>query len=194
MKTCQKRQVEQYLHAVGQVLTSMGACDPRHDTFGKTDFRISRQLRSYTRADPAPQRVKPLPIAVLHNIFAHNVSGTEKEKCIADIIWIGFYLLMQPGEHCDAGANSDSTPFHLCDVTFWRQGAKEPSLTQRTTPSTSLPRQITSPSHSPRKKMESKEKSLVRGAVDTQRGVWFAACYTVWRTFDADAPPGKFPL
>ena len=30
---------------------------------------------------------------------------------------------MRPGEHCDAGANSDSTPFRLCDVTFRRQGA-----------------------------------------------------------------------
>ena len=47
-KTCQKRQVEQYLHVVGQVLSSKGSRDPRLDAFGHTNFWILRQLRSYT--------------------------------------------------------------------------------------------------------------------------------------------------
>ena len=116
-----KRQVEQYLRAVGQVLSGLGARDPRHDAHGNTDFRISRQLRSYAREDPPPTRVKPLPIAVLHDIFRHHIRGNARDQCIADVIWIGFYFLLRPGEHCDAGASNDSAPFRLCDVTFRRR-------------------------------------------------------------------------
>ena len=122
-KPVQKRQVEQYLRAVGQNLAGMGARDPRHDAFGKIDFRILRQLRSYTRADPPPQRVKPLPTTVLHDIYNQHIRGTAREQCVADIVWIGFFFLMRPGEHCDAGVHNDSAPFRLCDVTFRRRGA-----------------------------------------------------------------------
>ena len=103
-----KRQVEQYLRAVGQVLSGLGARDPRHDAHGNTDFRISRQLRSYAREDPPPTRVKPLPIAVLHDIFRHHIRGNARDQCIADVIWSGFYFLLRPGEHCDAGASTAS--------------------------------------------------------------------------------------
>ena len=46
--------VDGYVRSVGQVLASLGANDPRHDQYGKTDFRLSRQLRSYEREDPPP--------------------------------------------------------------------------------------------------------------------------------------------
>ena len=115
-----KRQVEQYLRAVGQGLSGLGARDPRHDAHGKTDFRLSRQLRSYTREDPPPAQVKPLPTPVLHDVFSHHFRGDARSQCLADIVWTGFFFLLRPGKHCNAGADNDSAPFRLCDVTVRR--------------------------------------------------------------------------
>ena len=117
-KPVKKRQVEAHLRAVGQTFTSMGAHDPRHDDQGRLHFVLYRQLRSYTRSDPAPARVKPIPTRVLYNVFERYISGTAEHHCIADLVWVAFFFLMRPGEYCDAGQNNDSTPFRLCDVVF----------------------------------------------------------------------------
>ena len=115
-----KRTVEAYLRAVGQVHTSVGARDPRHDSVGKIDFRIYRQLRSYQREDPPASRVKPVPVSVINHVYNIHVIGNACAQCIADIIWVAFFFLMRPGEYCNAGADNTSTPFRLCDVTFRR--------------------------------------------------------------------------
>ena len=105
---------------MGQVIASLGANDPRHDQYGKTDFRLSRQLRSYEREDPAPERVKPIPTSVLHHLFNRCSRGDAKQQCVADLIWIAFYFLMRPGEYCCAGRNNTSEAFRLRNVTFRR--------------------------------------------------------------------------
>ena len=43
----------------------MGAVDPRLNLFGKIDFRLARQLRSYTKSDPPKIRVKPIPVCIV---------------------------------------------------------------------------------------------------------------------------------
>jgi hypothetical protein len=68
-KPVRSRTVEDYLRSVGQDFTSVGGLDPRHQLGTTlTDFRLYRQLRCYSKQDPPPSRVKPLPLGVLHNV------------------------------------------------------------------------------------------------------------------------------
>ena len=112
--------VEQYVRSVGQGINSMGAHDPRHDEFERTDFRLSRQLRSYKREDPLPERVKPIPTSILHHLYECCSRGDACQQCVADLIWVAFYFLMRPGEYCCAGQNNTSNEFQLCNITFRR--------------------------------------------------------------------------
>ena len=103
---------------IGLDNTSLGGSDPHHNKHGRIDFRIYRQLRSYTREDPPPARVKPLPTSVIQHVYDRCIAGNDCEQCVADLIWVAFYFLMRPGEYCDAGNDDTSTPFRLCDVVF----------------------------------------------------------------------------
>jgi hypothetical protein len=68
-KPVRSRTVEDYLRSVGQGFASVGAPDPRHQVgTNLTDFRLYRQLRYYAKQDPPSTRVKPLPLAILHNV------------------------------------------------------------------------------------------------------------------------------
>ena len=79
-KQVRKRTVEQHIRAVGQGNTSLGASGPRHNKHGTIDFRIYRQLRSYTREDPPPARVKPLPTSVIQHVYDRCIAGNDCEK------------------------------------------------------------------------------------------------------------------
>ena len=63
-----KRTVKHYICTVRQTFSLLGAGDPRHNKGGKTDFRLYRQLRSYHQTEPAPARVKPLPVQILDHV------------------------------------------------------------------------------------------------------------------------------
>ena len=110
------RTVEDALRAVGQAFASVGAKDIRKDTVGSIDFRIQRQLRSYTRADPPPDRVKPIPIPLIMHVLAaaYSAAGTHGTKAIADMIVIAFFFLLRPGEY--TGGSADGCPFRLRDI------------------------------------------------------------------------------
>jgi len=62
--------VEDALRSMGQTFASLGAQDIRKDSLGTIDFRIQWQLRSYAKADPPPDRVKPVPIQLLHHALS----------------------------------------------------------------------------------------------------------------------------
>lgn len=109
------RTVEDALRAVGQGFTRMGAPDPRLTPSGTIDFRLQRQLRSYTRADPPPSRVKPIPISVIHHVLnASTVTTSPDHTAVADMICIAFFFLMRPGEY--TSGPSDTVPFTLADI------------------------------------------------------------------------------
>ena len=96
----------------------MGAPDPRLNITGKLDFRIQRQLRSYSKDDPPPNRVKPIPAQVLLHLRALADAGTDQATiATADMASIAFYFLLRPGEY--TGAPSDTTPFSIDDVQLW---------------------------------------------------------------------------
>jgi hypothetical protein len=60
--------VEGALRVVGQALTSVEALDPHlNPRRGSTEFCLKRQLRGYSKANPAPNRIKPVPIGVIYH-------------------------------------------------------------------------------------------------------------------------------
>ena len=98
-------------------MARLGATDQRKDSTGAIDFRLARQLRSYSRLDPPPHRVKPIPIVLIRHVA---LSTTElvapSQLAIADMIILAFFFLLRPGEY--TGSNNDDTPFRLADVTL----------------------------------------------------------------------------
>ena len=109
------RTVEDALRAVGQGFARLGTSDPRLTSSGSIDFRLQRQLRGYTRADPPPDRVKPIPISVIiHAANAAAIVGTADHIAVANMLTIAFFFLMRPGEY--TSTPSDTTPFTLADI------------------------------------------------------------------------------
>jgi hypothetical protein len=108
------------LRAVGQAFSVMGIQDPRLTTSGTLDIRLSRLLSAYTKQDSPPTRVKPIPISVLQNaVFSHRQRRAPHNYAIADMITLGFFFLLRPGEYA-ATTNPESSPFRLCDVHLFR--------------------------------------------------------------------------
>ena len=70
-------------------------------------------VSSWKKADPAPDRVKPIPIQVIKRvaILAQHASS-QQIKAVADMIIIAFFFLLRPGEYTD----NDYNPFRLDDV------------------------------------------------------------------------------
>ena len=59
------RTVEDAVRLIGQEIAMLGAKDPRMTYTGKLDGRLHLQFRCYSRQDPTPSRVKPIPVQVL---------------------------------------------------------------------------------------------------------------------------------
>jgi hypothetical protein len=114
-KPVRSRTVENYPRSVSLGFTSVGGPDPRHQPLtSQTYFCLDRQLRFYSKQDPSPSRVKPLPLSVLNNV--HEMAalhGDVTSLAVSDLSFAAFYWLLRPGEYC---SSSKSHPFRLCDV------------------------------------------------------------------------------
>lgn len=97
----------------------MGTQDPRKTTNGVIDYRIQSQLRSFEKTDPAPVRVKPVPITlVIHALlFAYRTNPTSERKAIANMICVAFFFCLRPGEY--TGTTTDDQAFALNDVALF---------------------------------------------------------------------------
>jgi len=74
-------------------------------------------LRGWKRDDPAPARVKPLPVGLIHYTFSQLMDdGSARCQSLAWLCYVAFYFLMRPGEYCDSGEAAH--PFRWCDVTL----------------------------------------------------------------------------
>jgi hypothetical protein len=72
-------------------------------------------LRSFTKDDPPPNRVKPVPIQVLRHIaYLAYRSRDPLLTATADMIILAFFFLLRPGEY--TANTSDTSPFCLQDV------------------------------------------------------------------------------
>jgi hypothetical protein len=110
------RTVEGALRAVGQTLASLGLPDPRLQLSGKLDLRLQRQLKAYDKQDDPPTRVKPIPLHVIAlAVHTQRLLKTPKAHTIADMLLLGFFFLLRPGEYAD-NDNPESTPFRLNDI------------------------------------------------------------------------------
>jgi hypothetical protein len=99
--------VGQCLSDVGQAFSRLGTPDPRLDSFGNIDFRLKRLKQGMHRADPAPTRTKPIPIPILHHAVNKVYNDPNPKPALqasVDMMIVGYYFLMRPGEHCHTTA------------------------------------------------------------------------------------------
>ena len=94
----------------------LGAKDPRMTSTVKLNVQIQLHFRCYSRQDPPPSRVKPIPVQVLRRFACIAAASKYPElQAISDMIIIAFFFLLRLGEY--TGTKSDSSPFRLSDVT-----------------------------------------------------------------------------
>jgi hypothetical protein len=112
--------VENAVRTIGQTLATLGCDDPRLLPSGKLELRLQRQLKAYGKLDSPPHRVKPIPFAIIA-YAAHlcQLANTNQSCTIADMLLLGFYFLLRPGEYAYTD-NPESAPFRLCDVHLMR--------------------------------------------------------------------------
>jgi hypothetical protein len=112
------RTAEEAIRAVGRTFVELGSTDPRLNVFGNVDSRLSAQLAQWKQEDPAPRRVKPVPIAILHHAtHVALAANTAQALCMANMIWMGFFFLCRPGEY--TAAAEGSRPFRFCDAALF---------------------------------------------------------------------------
>jgi hypothetical protein len=112
------RMVGDAVRAVGQKMAQLGLPDPRLTPLGKLEFRLSRLLASYTKTDPLPSRVKPIPVPILcHSVTMARLGNTPASTAVADLIILAFYFLLRPGKYIFT-SNADAAPFCLCNLHF----------------------------------------------------------------------------
>ena len=108
--------VADYLRTVGEEVSMVGThSDPRFDQTGQPVLVLRQQQRSFHREDPPPEKVKPIPVQLLRHAV-QQCQADEFQRATADLLIIGFFYLLRPGEHCHNSNNNH--PFRLRDVSF----------------------------------------------------------------------------
>jgi len=111
--------VEGALCAMGQMFVSLGSPDTRLQTPGKLDLRLSRQLSVYSKQDPPPLWVKPIPFPVIsHTIDMCRWAHTNKMNTTAEILILGFFFLLHPGEYAYSLNHVTCTTIELTQVNY----------------------------------------------------------------------------
>ena len=104
---------------MGQAHARLGAPDPRL-TLNNLDFRLGSLLQSWKKDDPPPQRVKPLPLPVLSQVWTiAQGEDTPLTSAAASCLIAGFFFLLRPGEYLGNPFRRGSQIFRLCDLQFW---------------------------------------------------------------------------
>jgi hypothetical protein len=91
--------------------------DPRRNASGAVHLELRQLFASYRKADPAPERVKPIPLQLLR-VAILALQTTVFFKAVADLLIIGYFFLLRPGEHTYLSDPSQHTPFRLEDISF----------------------------------------------------------------------------
>ncbi len=93
----------------------MGAEDPQLNSAHQIDFRLQRMIKSWKSSDPAPLRVKPIPIQIIQRVATLSQLSSANDslhQATTDMIILAFFFLLRPGEYTD----NDNTPFCLKDA------------------------------------------------------------------------------
>jgi hypothetical protein len=106
------------IHPEAQTLAGMGSPDPLNTLQGKLDFRLKKMLACYSKEDPPPNRVKPIPVPILWHIMAQaDLAGDPVNQGITDMICLAFLFLLRQGEY--TGTSSETQPFSYRDIEFY---------------------------------------------------------------------------
>ena len=74
----QSRTAEDAVRSIGQALAALGLADPRYGEDGKINIRLRFELCCYTKQDPPPNQVKPVPIIVLRKLAAVAIATNDE--------------------------------------------------------------------------------------------------------------------
>ena len=108
--------MEDYLRTVSEEIASLGSQNPRLTVAGSVVPGISQLQAAWTKQDPPPERVKPVPLQLVRHAI-HQLDQTDPlQAAIADALIIGFFYMLRPGEHTMDRSNDH--PFRFQDVSF----------------------------------------------------------------------------
>jgi hypothetical protein len=109
------KQAQEAVRSVAAGFIHLGLVDPHLNCFGQLNVRVAAPLHEgYTKQDPPPRHIKPIPLPLLHEVYHVAVlAGDSLSLATADMGYIGFFHLLRPGKYC---LSSDSTPFRICDI------------------------------------------------------------------------------
>ena len=94
-RTIKSRSVEDYARSVEQTFLTVGLQDPRLGLNLRLDHRLHRMFRTYAKADPPPDRVKPVPISVVRHILAIALANSLPfSAAVADMIALALFFLL----------------------------------------------------------------------------------------------------
>ena len=113
------RTVEDAVRAVGQAYARMGAPDPRLNAHCDVDFCLTSLYQLWHKDDAPPQRVKPLPLPVIAQVWAlAQLEATPVAIAAAEILVISYYFLLRPGEYVGV-PRLCGLLFRIQDVQLW---------------------------------------------------------------------------
>jgi len=97
------------------MLALLGALDPRLNHLGAIDFCLTCLLHGFHASDPAPNRVQPIPLKILHQTLKMAAAApTPGATATADMACIAFFFLLRPGEY--TAKTASTSPFLISDV------------------------------------------------------------------------------
>ena len=88
--------------------------DPRYGTSLTQHLDLAHLSRSYSKSDPPPEKVKPIPIQLLRHACQPTPDSFAQAR--SNMTITGFFYLLRPGEYTYCRRNNH--PFRLQDVTF----------------------------------------------------------------------------
>ena len=119
-KPIRAQRVQDYLRTVAQEMRmgSRWRTDPRYGDHLTQHLELILQRRSYSKSDPPPEKVKPLPVPLIRHACA-NQPNTPQGRATSSALINGYFYLLRPGEYVkSSSAPADAHPFRLQDTTF----------------------------------------------------------------------------
>ena len=105
---------------MGQTYAGMGSIDPRMNSHGHLDFRLTTLYQSWAKSDDPPSRIRPLPLPLLiHTVTLANVENTPASLAAGERLTLAFYFLLRPCEYLGLPNDALDNLFRLKDLVLW---------------------------------------------------------------------------
>jgi len=145
--------------------------------------RIDQLQQAYCKEDPPLERVKPVPVQLLRHAAASR-TGDAFLQAVLDLLIIGFFFLLQPGEHVyskeiiilSASWTCPSSPLRAPSMPLL-----SPPLNSPTVPQSTL--------SSPTKRMERKGKPLHMATMTNPLSLLSRLLHGGCNTYENTMPP-----